>query len=639
MRILLVNPLVALNRTELGFPLTLIYLGSALKSCPEFKVELLDLTLERFLRKLENTDLLEAQKKILADCFEASGPFDLVGITGLCDNFHFTLRLAEFVKRNFGVPVVLGGPHATFISNSILSEFPLIDYVIKHEGAKSLVKLCEVISSNGNFAAVPGLVYRKGGEILSADVPRHHGEIDTIVPRYDLLPVPSYLEVNVNLAMPVLVGAGCPFSCSYCSTSLMWHRKYTMLPVERIGRTIANLKKAYGILRFTLIHDNLLFRRDKTLELAERLKRFSIKWSCSSRIEHIRGDKELVSLLSDSGCTGVFIGLETASSRIQKSIGKNVDAFSAPTVLKDLIAHGIKPTFSFILGFPDENDSDKNETIKLAFQLKARGAERININHLSPLPGTRIVEEKLRFFRAKREFSVSGLLDQGHIRFVERHKSIFISHWFVTGCRSNSRYRPSISKRLHEYCAVHYRSFNYLFSEAGMRPSDLFDTIRRGVNYRGLFRAVREAADGAHYLAFREMYKYERGLKRLVDRHPSRKREVSDVPQLDLMARYSLSDRVELIRATAAVYEFMTAGRKQGEPDGRRLFLCLVDTGPRIETYKISPVCFDVYKTLIGNSGKSLGAIISRQESGRQIELISALHKMNSIGGLIRDPS
>jgi len=265
------------------------------------------------------------------------------------------------------------------------------------------------------------------------------------------------------------------------------------------------------------------------------------------------------------------------------------------------------------------------------------GAERININHLVPLPGSRIITGKLKFLRAKREFSVPGLLDTRQIRFIEKYKSVFISQWFVPGCRSNSRFRPSITKRLHEYCAVHYRAFNYLFSEAGISPSSLFACIRRGICFRGLSREVRRLAGPKRYLVFREIYKYERGLKRLVDRHPGRIPERGDTSPLDITAKYSLSDRVELLSTTAAVYGFMSVGKKEAGADrDGRFFLCLADTGPRIETYKVSRGCYSVFRALSGNSPKLLQNIPGMRSGEKREALVNALEKLNSIGGLIR---
>ncbi len=640
MRILLVNPIVALNPPELGFPLTLIYLGSFLKQfSKEHNVRLLDLTLEWFLRAGKPQDLLEIQKKIIKDVWRNSGPFDIVGITGLCDNFHFTVKLAEFVKKNYSVHVVIGGPHATFISENILKAFSFIDFVVKYEGSSSLLKLCDAISGKGAVCAVPGLAYRgAGGQILHTNTAESVLGLGDIIPSYELLPVAKYLKINSNLAMPVLAGTGCPYSCSYCATSLMWHRRYRMFPAADIAKVVSNLNKKYDIGRYTLIHDNLLFDRDSSLSLCKAMKGLGVSWSCSSRIEHIGDDDELIARLSDSGCKGIFIGLETASKEIQKTIGKNVDAASSIAVLKKLTANKIKPTFSFILGFPEETDSDKNDTLKLAFALKVNGTERVNLNHLSPLPGTKIANEKVKFLRAKRDFRVPGLLDSRFIDFIEKHKPVFGSHWFVTGCKANERFRPSVTKRLHEYCAVHYRSFNYLFSDAGVLPSQLFEQIERSLRYEGLFEKISAITGPKEYGLFREIYKYERSIKRLVSLYPDRRPALLKFSPLELTAHYSLSKRIEILKTKSSLGGFLSLGGKAASKDGNsRIFICLMDAGTTIETYKISRPCFVVFKALQGNTSKKLSEILEMTtKHDAKADVIRALEKLNSMGGLKR---
>jgi radical SAM superfamily enzyme YgiQ (UPF0313 family) len=63
--------------------------------------------------------------------------------------------------------------------------------------------------------------------------------------------------------------------------------------------------------------------------------------------------------------------------------------------IQQCLDHGISPTTSFILGFPDEDREDIAATIRLAFACRVLGARRSFINLLSAYTGTPVMKDSM----------------------------------------------------------------------------------------------------------------------------------------------------------------------------------------------------------------------------------------------------
>ena len=593
----------------MDFPLNLIYLASGLnQSRLGISATPLDLTFEHLRRKFEGAPLLRAQELCVERTWAEQGPFDIVGIGGLCDNFHLSVRLAEFVKKKFSVPLVMGGPQATFVAKELLSAFPFLDFVISNDGIGPLLKLCESLAGQ-MFEKVPALTFRDRQTEEIRQNPRTDCEFNimNVRPDYGLLPLAEYLAINPECSIPVLAGAGCPFQCTYCSTSLMWDRRYKILPPEVIADQILALKKRFPSARYSLVHDNLLFGKDFARRLCTALAKTRVKWGCSSRLEHLGGDHALMRNLKSAGCEVIFIGIETGSPRMQKLMGKNIDVLRVVPFAQDLVRHGLSAVFSFIVGFPEETDRDRDKTLRLAFYLRKLQAERVNINHLFPLPGTAIARNNpVSAVRARSYRAPQLLADRKTKKLVFRNPEIFRSFWSFADMPGNTPLVPLATERLHRYGVEHYRSFNYLFSRAGIPPSALFPLLGKKGSRQYILKGIKALAGPRHYRIFSEIFRYESLLMKMLENRSC------DSPSLsgrafDEGAKYLLSSRINLFQSPLHLPSYLESeeGASPAAAEERRTFFCLVDGGKRIETYEIRKEIFLILKAMSGTGSRA----------------------------------
>src|SRR5208282_4151652 len=92
-------------------------------------------------------------------------------------------------------------------------------------------------------------------------------------------------------------------------------------------------------------------------ELFLSLKSHNINWSCQASI-NISQEDEILSLMRDSGCGAIFVGLESISKKklevMHKSINQRYDYAKA---IKKIQSYGILVQSSFIVGYDFDSES------------------------------------------------------------------------------------------------------------------------------------------------------------------------------------------------------------------------------------------------------------------------------------------
>jgi len=312
---------------------------------------------------------------------------DAVGFSTWCHTYAPQVRLARALKAyRPDCPIIFGGPQASATDVGTLSQFPFVDYVVRGEAELTFPALVEYLRGGRKTRPdVPGLTYRYRRQVRRNDPAEPPPDLDALpVPAYDLLVDKSHAAIDI--------GRGCPYGCTYCSTSQFFARASRMKSVPRVIRELDGLRRTYGIRRFMFTHDCLTARRRYAVELCRALIRDlgDVVWTCMSRIDCV--DDELLALMAQAGCREILYGIETGSARMQKVIGKRLDLTRAIPVIKSTVQQGLAAECSFITGFPEERPGDLDATLRLIATLRARGAATY-LHSLIVEPGTAIYDQ------------------------------------------------------------------------------------------------------------------------------------------------------------------------------------------------------------------------------------------------------
>jgi radical SAM superfamily enzyme YgiQ (UPF0313 family) len=315
---------------------------------------------------------------------------DIVGISQWTHNRQASLDLASNCKRLFpDCTIVMGGGHATFCYEDLLTEGSPVDCVVIGEGEVTLLALVARAAGQTSWHDIDGIAFRRNGKVFVTA-----GR--TLLSDLDQLPMPArYLEHSIGLDMElqpefIVTARGCPSACHFCSSPAFWGRKVRFRSAQAIVDEIMYVREQYGTIYFSIRDDTFTADRKRTLEFCSVLieRKAHILWNCQSRVTAI--DQELVIMMKRAGCECIQLGVESGSPRLLSQLGKNIlpaQIEKAGTIIRDI---GINLSIYLISAIPGETDEDLNLTIDLLRRI------RPDDGYVSPLvyyPGTRMFND------------------------------------------------------------------------------------------------------------------------------------------------------------------------------------------------------------------------------------------------------
>jgi anaerobic magnesium-protoporphyrin IX monomethyl ester cyclase len=344
-------------------PIGLMYVASALEKAG-FEVEMLDNYLMK--KPVEEVKAFIAQKQP-----------SIVGITCGSATYPRCVETAKAIKEvKPNCKIVVGGWHASYMPDSLLAHSE-IDYVVMGEGERAISQLAKVITSgNESLAtAIPGVACRRSGVNIK-NPPQYIENMDEIpYPARHLLPLELYdrtIEyLDVKPADVMSISRGCVFNCGFCETRKLWGNICRGFSSKRVIGEIEDLKSRYGTRGIYFINDNFTLRKEVTTEICNQMieKKLDLQWVCDTRVDLVNND--LLALMAKAGCHTIWFGVESASPRILKRIGRNTTPEQVKEAFKLCKKNGIKTACSFMLGLPDETLADMEDSLNFAKKLDA----------------------------------------------------------------------------------------------------------------------------------------------------------------------------------------------------------------------------------------------------------------------------
>ena len=317
---------------------------------------------------------------------------DLVAFTSMTTSYHYVEQLVQRLKGELGVPVIIGGPHATTMPDATLAN-PNIDYLIYGEGEHIWQDFLRALESGDTrWGDISGLWYKEDGRVVSGGSRKPIDDLDALpFPSrhlYDLDKYPLYAP-NGEPMLTILSSRGCPYACSFCFKGIVG-RSYHQRSPEDIVAELKEVNAAYGIRNFYFIDD--LFTIDvKRLEIILDYfidQRLDYRWRCLARVDRVTPD--LLKKMYKAGCRQIHYGIESGNQEVLKRTAKHIDLQQVRDAVKWTEDAGIRSKGYFILGLPGDNEETMQETIEFAASLELTEAM---FSIATPFPGTKLWDE------------------------------------------------------------------------------------------------------------------------------------------------------------------------------------------------------------------------------------------------------
>jgi len=306
------------------------------------------------------------------------------------------LEIVDFIRKyDKTVKIVVGGP---FISTQVRSQDPaslefLFDtmgadfYVNSSQGEAALVNIINALENGDAFDGINNIYYKSDGRYIAAPVSLEDNRLSENMVDWRLFAHSVGEYANVRTAV------SCPFACAFCG-SPEHAGAYQTASVEDIETEMDQLDRIGSVKSIHFIEDtlNLPVSRFKEILRTKIKNNYKFTWHSYFRCQF--ADREMVELMKESGCEGVYLGLESGNDRILKNMNKAVTVRKYLDGIKLLKEYGILTHGNFIVGFPGETHRTVRDTVEF---IKNSGIDFFRVQLWYCMPITPIWKEKEKY--------------------------------------------------------------------------------------------------------------------------------------------------------------------------------------------------------------------------------------------------
>jgi radical SAM superfamily enzyme YgiQ (UPF0313 family) len=332
------------------------------------------------------------QRFDLQSWVEQHGRPEVVGISTITATAKRGYALADECRAR-GIPVILGGPHVTFLPEEALAHAGL---VVRGEGEGAMNALLAlwpegyVEATDARYATVPNLSWKDAAGVI------RHNPLAPWITDLDGLPTPDFTLADGTAdcvlggrkTVMVQTSRGCPFDCSFCSVTGMFGKKFRYRSVESVIGELRRYEAGDHFIFFC--DDNFTANKRRARELLEAMLSagFRFEWSTQVRTDLAR-EPELVRLMKRASCHTVFIGLESINPQSLAEMKKGQSLEDIRHAIRVVQGAGIHIHGMFVFGFDGDNWDTVEATVNFARQMRLTSVQLLL---LTPLPGSELYQ-------------------------------------------------------------------------------------------------------------------------------------------------------------------------------------------------------------------------------------------------------
>ena len=287
-----------------------------------------------------------------------------------------------------GVKILVGGTHATVLSEQVLAQCPEIDTVVRQEYDFTLG---EVMAAGDALENVAGITYRVGDRIVkNPDRPwlENIDSLPFVSKVYEkFLDVNDYYYAFARKPMIQIFSArGCPFHCNFCSyPESMSGRCFRKRSTGNFVDELEYIAKNMPYIREIFIEDDTFtVDRKRVMEICEEILARGLKlvWSCNTRADL---PYEVMAKMKQAGCRLLVVGYESGNQSVLDETRKGIKLEQSLEFAKNTKKLKIKVFGCFMIGLKGDNRETIEETFRFA---KKVYPDMCFFQQAVPFPGT-----------------------------------------------------------------------------------------------------------------------------------------------------------------------------------------------------------------------------------------------------------
>ena len=309
------------------------------------------------LSDLQTKILIEFINQELLDCNPGDADYVLVSFFSYLSQRFGMLFLPELRKKT-QAKIIIGGAgleaNNKFSFGEKLKNSQIINEYIVGEAEEILPIYFQQLPG-------PGIGNNKFKQI---------DDLDTqVFPNFSYYDLSKYRDIDNIITLPMIGSRGCVRKCTFCDVAKS-SPKYRYRSGNNIAQEIIQHYENYGVTHFYFA-DSLVNGSYRAFnDMCDSLVKYNFKDPISWSGQYIIRSKETTpknhfNLLKQSGCSTLFVGIESGADRVRQEMGKKFTNDDIEFYLENFYQHGIKTLFLFFTGYITETEEDHKETLTM----------------------------------------------------------------------------------------------------------------------------------------------------------------------------------------------------------------------------------------------------------------------------------
>lgn len=358
--------LAGINSQYVHLNLAVRYLKKYVEANSDLKIEIYE------------TNINNQVFNIIKDIYELN-PDKIIFSTYIWNKEYVVEIVRELKKVLPNVEIILGGPEVSYKWEKFMANMPEVDALLLGEGEKVILNFLTKKDKK-----VLGVVYRENGEII-------FNGVELIIENLDIVPFP-YEDWELEDRTKIFYyesSRGCPFSCSYCLSSIDKTVRYYSL--DRVKKDLKRfLDSPIKLLKFVDRTFNL--KKERYMEIWQfLLENYREGITFHFEINANIFDDETLDFLEKvpKGYFQFEIGVQSINPETMVAIKRNN--------ILDKLAHNVRRIsrnihlhLDLIAGLPYETYDIFKDSFNYVYNLKP---EMIQLGFLKLLKGTQMYDE------------------------------------------------------------------------------------------------------------------------------------------------------------------------------------------------------------------------------------------------------
>ncbi len=384
------------------------------------------------------------------------------------------LELAEKLRQVLpDTHITMGGHFPSFAAPQLLSDYPVLDSIVRGEGEMTLLALVKQLESPEHWGDIAGLSFRAGDRLV-------HNPPRPLIANLDALPFPArdtlpqhHLGIGVS---PIVGSRGCYRDCAFCSIRAFYGASRGKLQRFRRVRNVVDememLYHAFGVC-FFIFNDDEWFppgqaRLARIDEFESECKRRDLDVIMSIKCRADDVEEDLFRRLLGMGVVRAYVGVESGSPHSLQTLNKKTTVAQNQQALEVLNKVGLLADFGLIFFDPESTVEDVRANLAFFRAMAGEGQAPLSFGRMEVYAGTPILD------RLQREGRLAGNYMAWNYTIPDPRVELL---WRMTFATMRQRYFGS--QGVGKQCSLaYYELMMYRYKQREQADGALFARLR-----------------------------------------------------------------------------------------------------------------------------------------------------------------